>query len=134
MAKKYNGEVLSTNGFSICKGKNSLKFKCLNGHTFYLAVDQIVDKKSSNEWCYKCKKFYESCQEVAQQHEIRVINGLYGSKISLKCDRKGHEFKISYAKKLNTLSCCDCRREEREEWKAKLRQEEHERNEMFERQ
>jgi hypothetical protein len=30
---------------------------------------------------------------------------------------------------LNSLSCADCRKEEREEWKEHLRQEEHQRNE-----
>ena len=135
LAKKYKGECQSTSGFSICKGKNSIKFRCLNGHTFYVAVDILDSKdKSQDEWCYKCKKFFDCCKDVADQHDIKVVNGLYSSKITLKCDKRGHEFKISYAKKLNSLSCCDCRREEREEWKAKLRQEEIDRNEMFERQ
>jgi hypothetical protein len=32
--------------------------------------------------------------------------------------------KISYTKKLQTLSCADCRKEEREEWKEQLKKEE----------
>lgn len=148
IAKKYKGECQSTT-YSICKGKNSLKFKCLNGHTFFTAIDIIeniiIDKDTTKsvddvattkveEWCYKCRKFYNTCKEVAAQHDIKVVGGLYNSKISLKCERRGHEFKISYTKKLNTLSCSDCRKEEREEWKEKLRQEELERNEQFQRQ
>jgi len=38
-------------------------------------------------------------------------------------------FTISYTKKLSNLSCFDCRREEREEWKDQLKQEELRRNE-----
>lgn len=142
LAKKFKGECLSTS-YSICKGKNSLKFKCLNGHTFFIAIDVIIEEFESSksvesaatsmmkheEWCYKCRKFYNTCKEVAAQHDIIVVDGLYGSKITLKCDKRHHQFKISYTKKLNTLSCSDCRREEREEWKEKLRLEEQERNE-----
>jgi hypothetical protein len=40
IAKRYNGECIS-NQLSICKGKNSLKFKCQNNHIFFLDVDVI---------------------------------------------------------------------------------------------
>jgi hypothetical protein len=75
-------------------------------------------------WCYKCKKFYDSCKDVAVQSDLRVIEGLFESKITLNCEKRGHSFMISYSKKLNSLSCSECRREEREEWKEQLRQEE----------
>lgn len=95
----------------------------------------IITRKSGvssdNDWCYKCKNFYNNCQEVAAQHQISVVDGLYSNKITLKCDRRGHQFKISYTKKLNTLSCSDCRREEREEWKEQLKQEEQRKNEYY---
>lgn len=82
-------------------------------------------------WCYKCKKFYDNCIEVAARVGIVVVDGLYSKKITLKCHRKHHEFKISYSKKLHTLSCADCRKEEREEWKEQLKQEELRRNEYY---
>lgn len=85
---------------------------------------------NNEEWCYKCKKFYNTCKEVAAQHSIVVVDGLYGAKITLKCEKRGHQFKISYTKKLHTLSCSDCRKEEREEWKEQLRQEEQRKNEQ----
>jgi hypothetical protein len=40
LAQKFKGECISQS-FSICKGKNSLKFKCPNSHTFFVAVDLI---------------------------------------------------------------------------------------------
>ena len=150
LAKKYKGECLSTS-YSICKGKNALKFKCQNNHTFFIAADiieaiqvssqatvlsQVNSAKSAetaasssssfspkiisatnDDWCYKCRKFFNTCKEVAALNGIMVVEGLYNSKITLKCEKKHHSFKISYTKKLNTLSCSDCRKEEREEWK-----------------
>lgn len=62
-----------------------------------------------------------------------VVEGLYNTKITLKCEKKYHQFKISYTKKLNTLTCSDCRKEEREEWKEQLKQEEQRRNEFYQR-
>lgn len=147
LAKKYRGECLSTS-FSICKGRNSIKFRCQNNHTFFVPVETIeslnvIENKSvigaasskilasSNDWCYKCKKFYQSCKEVAAKNDIQVVDGLFSSKITLKCQRRSHLFKISYSKKLQTLSCSDCRKEEREEWKENLRQEELRKNEFY---
>jgi hypothetical protein len=83
------------------------------------------------EWCYKCKRFFENCKEVAQKVGIVVVEGLYQTKITLLCEKKNHLIKISYSKKLHTLSCSDCRKEEREEWKEQLKQEEARRNEMY---
>ena len=40
---------------------------------------------------------------------------------------------FSSFKKLHTLSCSDCKREEREEWKEHLKQEEQRRNEQYQR-
>ena len=64
LASKYNGECLSTN-YSICKGKNALKFHCVNTHTFFIPVEDIVassnDESSNCSWCYRCEKFFEQC-------------------------------------------------------------------------
>lgn len=151
LANMYQGECIS-NQFSICKGKNSLKFKCLNNHIFFLSADSIEQSEivnvvkgtkrvigaasshttsANNEWCYKCKKFFENCKEVAARVGISVVEGLYQPKITLQCAKKNHVFKISYSKKLHTLSCSECRREEREEWKEQLKQEEQRRNEYY---
>lgn len=86
---------------------------------------------SEDCWCYKCKKFYTSCVEAAAQAGLVVVDGLYCSKITLECLKKQHHFTISYSKKLHTLSCSDCRREERDEWKEQLRQEELKRNQDY---
>lgn len=90
---------------------------------------KIICDNANFDWCYKCKKFYNTCKEVAASHGIHVIDGLYSSKITLKCEMREHQFKISYTKKLHTLSCSDCRKEQREEWKEHLRQEEQRKNE-----
>lgn len=76
------------------------------------------------QWCCKCQKFYETCQEAAAANGLRVVEGLHSSNIVIRCERRAHKFTITYSKKLNSLSCADCRREEREEWKEQLRQEE----------
>jgi len=102
-----------------------------------LNVEEIkvkgINSRSSSDccWCYKCKKFFETCQEVASTVGIIVLEGLYSNKITLMCEKKHHAFKISYTKKLHTLSCSECRREEREEWKEHLKLEEQRRNEMY---
>lgn len=136
LASKYNGECLSTN-YSICKGKNALKFHCVNTHTFFIPVEDIVassnDESSNCSWCYRCEKFFEQCQQIAKENGLRIIDGLYSSKITLSCELRQHQFTISYSKKLSCLSCADCRKEEREEWKEQLRQEEAQRNELFQR-
>lgn len=78
VASHYKGESLSTS-YSICKGKNALKFRCQNQHTFFIGVESIESLEISNlkkivfgaatysdqEWCYKCKKFFEACKDVA---------------------------------------------------------------------
>lgn len=142
LALKFKGECQSTT-FSICKGKNAIKFKCQNNHTFFMAVETLetlrvedaspktILRSNKDCWCYKCKKFYDSCQEVASTVGIVVVEGLYSNKITLMCEKRRHTFKISYTKKLHTLSCSDCRREEREEWKEQLKQEEQRRNELY---
>jgi hypothetical protein len=153
LAAKYQGECQSSS-FSICKGKNSLKFKCVNNHVFFMPIEEIESSNTtiyknsvtgvatspsasiystsnSNEWCYKCYNFYQTCIEVATRVGIQVIEGLFSQKITLKCFKKCHSFQISYSKKLNTLSCADCRKEEREEWKEQLKQEELIRNQIY---
>lgn len=94
----------------------------------------ICGSSATEEWCYKCRKFFNNCKEVAAEHGIVVVDGLYSTKITLKCEKREHQFKISYTKKLHTLSCSDCRKEEREEWKEQLRQEEQRKNEYYQRQ
>lgn len=82
LAKRFKGECLSQS-YSICKGKTSLKFKCPNNHTFFISVDyiesietrissinnqpKIVCETLDNDccWCYKCKSFYNHCENAA---------------------------------------------------------------------
>jgi hypothetical protein len=101
----------------------------LNQHTFYIPTDVLTTETQS--WCYKCRKFFDTCKEAAVANGLRVVDGLYSEKIHLLCDNRGHGFNISYSKKLNSLSCADCRREEREEWKEQLKQEDERRNELY---
>lgn len=81
----------------------------------------IEKENLSSIWCAKCHKFFGQCQEVAQANNLRVIEGLFSEKITLCCERRAHLFKITYSKKLSNLSCSECRKEEREEWKDQLR-------------
>ena len=65
----------------------------------------------SASWCNKCSKFYYMCDEVAQQLNLVVLNGLYCEAIQLRCVKKSHLFEINYNKKLQNLGCYDCRKE-----------------------
>ena len=118
LAAKYQGECVSSN-FSICKGKTALKFRCVNQHTFYVPSDSLPQNldNSDEAWCYKCRKFFDSCKVAAKETLIMVIDGLFKEKITMKCEARGHMIKIGYSKKLNSLQCAECRKEEREEWK-----------------
>jgi hypothetical protein len=39
LAKIFGGQCISQNSFSNCKGMNSIRFNCQNGHNFYLTED-----------------------------------------------------------------------------------------------
>lgn len=54
------------------------------------ASTKVICDTSNFDWCYKCQKFYNTCREVAAQHGIRVVDGLFNSKIVLKCEKKEH--------------------------------------------
>ena len=53
-----------------------------------------------DDWCYKCRKFYDCCKDVASKVGLVVKEGLYQTKIKLICEKKSHEIKITYTKKL----------------------------------
>lgn len=145
LAEIFKGECLSTaSSFSICKGKNTLKFKCQNNHTFFLGAN-FLDTFSLEDlhtddiasvwhdiWCYKCWRYYEQCREVARQVGVVVVSKPFGNSIELRCEKRGHKFAISYSKKLRTLTCSDCKKQEKDELKEQLRREEERRNEELE--
>jgi hypothetical protein len=41
LAKIYGGKCLSQTSLSNCKGRNSIRFNCINAHNFYLSEDKI---------------------------------------------------------------------------------------------
>lgn len=41
LAKIFSGKCMSSNSLSNCKGKNSIRFNCTNGHNFYLSEDKV---------------------------------------------------------------------------------------------
>ena len=55
-------------------------------------------------WCEKCVKFYEKTNETCKTKEMKVLRGLYSSKIEIECKSK-HIFSINYVKSLNFLNC-----------------------------
>jgi hypothetical protein len=63
-------------------------------------------------------------KDVSEKSNMAVIGGLYKSHISLKCLRRGHSLKLNFRKKLTSISCLECKRMEREEWKDQIRKEE----------
>jgi len=98
LAAIYGGECLSNN-FSLSKGKEALKFRCLNQHCFFIPIDDLKALNLEGDevaWCPKCVKFYHKCEAAAAQVGLAVVGGLYEDKITLKCGKRGHVFTISY--------------------------------------
>ena len=58
LAKIFGGSCLSQDGFSNCKGHNSVRFKCQNEHNFYLTADQI-----QNSDLFKLDKRYRNATQ-----------------------------------------------------------------------
>ncbi len=59
---------------------------------------------------------------------LNVLGGLFEEKMNIRC-QQGHEFDIPYSKKLSAFGCAVCKKNEREQWKESLRQEEKRRQE-----
>ena len=57
LAKIFGGQCISHNSFSNCKGRNSIRFNCQNGHNFYLTENQIQDSNLEMvQTDFKCQK------------------------------------------------------------------------------
>lgn len=88
---------------------------------------------SDENWCKKCFDYYNSCIGMANLNNLKVIGGLYQRHIHLSCMAKSHSFSIGYNRKMNasTLSCQDCKQDERDLQQQKAFQEEKERTEFL---
>lgn len=139
---------------SICKGQESVKFKCQNGHVFYKYVDQLKtliknasgrkfsastaasNSGSSDEesldaahqfgcWCPKCEEFYSACRTMAKESGFKLEGKIFSTNLSYRCPERKHSLPLSYNKRVSQiLNCADCKREQKEALKQKLRQEE----------
>jgi len=56
LASKYQATLESAN--SISRNQKCARFSCLNGHIFYLPIEQVDDHNQSS-WCTKCSNFYK---------------------------------------------------------------------------
>jgi hypothetical protein len=142
-----NAECTSETRGSISKshGASSLRFTCQNGHNFFLSLQNVCElhellsqkmsisdryKAIQNcDWCTKCKNFLNKTNEVAVRKEMQVIDGLYGTEITLSCKRN-HHFTISYQKKLTYLSCLECQRIDKSEQRQREVEFENEQKEL----
>jgi hypothetical protein len=148
LASKYDGECLSLNShISVVKGCLSLKFKCQQGHVFYKFANELLDtsfgmRKSSaatvasssdeeaspsrEQWCPKCESFYLNCQKTATKSGFKLSGKIYSINLGFKCPEKKHLTKISYNRRLTScpLVCTLCRKEEIENAKIQMREEE----------
>ena len=171
LAQVFGGKCLSTNSLSNCKGKNSIRFNCINGHNFYLTEDKIrgadIQELSSNwkrarrdlkayqlaklrneqvelpmnsinycddAWCTKCLDYFSQTVKIGNLNGLRVVGGLYASHILLLCKKSNHMFVISYNRKLTPLSltCSDCKKQERVEQKKQAQIQEEQRAKFME--
>lgn len=151
LASKYDGECLSLNShISVVKGCPSLKFKCQQGHVFYKFANELLDtsfgmRKSSattvassdeesspsrDQWCPKCESFYLNCQKTAAKSGFKLSGKIFSTNLSFKCPEKKHPTKISYNRRLTScpLICTQCRKEERENAKIQMLEEEERHN------
>lgn len=154
LASLFEGSVLTDKVLSICKAQESVKFKCQNGHVFYKVVDSlkthvktatgrklsastaasssISSDEEANDaahlygcWCPKCEEFYSACKTIAKQAGFRLDGKIYSKTLNFKCAESKHCMPVSYNKRISqSLSCSDCKREQKEAIKEKLRQEE----------
>lgn len=154
LAKLFEGGILTDKVLSICKAQEAVKFKCQNGHVFYKYVDSLktyirnaIGRKisvstaassstSSDEesqdaalqygcWCPKCEEFYTCCKNIAKSSGFKLEGKLYAKNLSFKCPERRHCTPISYNKRISqVLNCADCKREQKEALKEKIRQEE----------
>ena len=145
-AKHFGAKCVSEQ-FSRSYNEESLRFTCGNGHNFFLSVnklqkthDLLTKAKNSNEyelnnehlsWCNKCSKFYFKLKQYSVRQNLEVLGGLYEKRILMRCKRSGHEFTISYSKKLQQLNCLRCRSHDKELQKERLRSEEEQHNERL---
>ena len=124
---------------------SSLRFNCQNGHNFFLSIDQVTETyeilTNSNahpftsevlnkiNWCSKCCNYFDQVKQACLSRNFDVLGGLHEPMIRLQCQKSHHQFKISYTKKLQNLSCLGCNLAEKEDLKQRLRREEELRNE-----
>lgn len=138
-AKLLDSECVSEQ-LSKSYGEDSLRFTCMNGHNFFLAVSSVKETFSrlapfngrdvppellaSSKWCNKCAKFFAKVRSMSSRHHCDVTGGLHQKRIGLRCRNSGHDFTISYSKKFEQISCQQCRMVEKDELRERLRREE----------
>lgn len=138
------------------KLQESVKFRCQNGHTFYKQVESLktslrnasgrklsastaasMSVSSDDEtidvahqygcWCPKCEEFYSACKQIAKSSGFRLSGKLFSKDLSFRCPAANHCVPILNFKKVSaTLSCAECKKDQREAFKQKLKQEEEE--------
>jgi len=63
---------------------------------------------------------------------LSIIDGLYRKELRVHCNKaKNHSFNLKFGKKLQNLSCHVCMKEQKEQWKQQLKQEEERRKIYF---
>lgn len=153
LAGLFEGVVLTEKVLSICKAQDSVKFRCQNGHVFYKYVDSLkaqiknalgrklsastaASSASSDEeaqdaahmfgcWCPKCEEFFTACRKIARDAGFKLEGKLYSKSLAFRCPDRKHCMPISYNKRVSQIaSCADCKREQKEALKEKLRREE----------
>lgn len=143
-ARALNAKCVSSQ-LSKSYSEESLRFTCQNGHNFFLSIAKLkethttltssgalTDKlRDGLTWCNKCAKFYAKVKNLCPRLRLDILGGLFDKRIELRCKRGNHTFSISYAKKLEQISCLRCRSEDKEQVRENLRLEEELRNEKL---
>lgn len=144
LAALFDGKVLTGRVLSICKAQDAVKFRCQNLHVFYKYVDGLKQaiknatgrkfsastaassSTSSDEdaqdaaaqfgsWCPKCESFYSGCKTTARNAGFKLVGKMYSDNLAFRCPDRKHLMPISYNKRISqSMSCAECRREQKE--------------------
>jgi hypothetical protein len=151
LAALFEGSVLTDTVLSICKGQESVKFRCQNGHVFYRYVDKLrtciktaTSRKlsastaasmsaSSDEealdaahqfgsWCPKCEEFYSAAKAFAKESGYKLEGKLFSKHLSLKCPERKHSVPLPYSYSKQRINIISQCQECKREHKEALKQ------------
>lgn len=83
-------------------------------------------------WCLKCENFYKSAEIAAKNCGFKLVGEIYAPNLILKCIKAKHSTPLIYSKRIQSnMHCAECKKDEREAVKQKLKEEERLQDEYY---